>query len=92
MLRVSDDVPTASTGPAAGRATTSCALALRPLREKRTVTLLYIPTIAAITTLWMTMHNFDTHGVAQDQRCYLVSCAVNYYPQVDERQLARARM
>lgn len=53
------------------------------------MTLLYIPTIAAITTLWMTMHNFDTHGVAQDQRCYLVSCAVNYYPQVDERQLAR---
>lgn len=89
MLRVSDDLPTASTGPAAGRATRSCPLALR---EKRTVTLLYIPTIAAIATLWMTMHNYDTHGVVQQERCYLVSCAVNYYPLVDERQLARAHM
>ena len=86
MPRVPDDLPTSSTGPSAGHATRSCPLALR---EKRTITLLYIPTIAAIATLWMTMHEYHIHGVVQEQRCYLVSCAVNYYPQVDERQLAR---
>ena len=58
------------------------------LTEKRTITLIYIPAVTAVTTLLMTLYGYEMHGVDPADRQYLVSCAVNYYPLIDEQLLA----
>lgn len=71
--------------PATAAAGRCCVAALT---EKRTITLIYIPAVTAVTTLLMTLYGYEMHGVDPADRQYLVSCAVNYYPLIDEQLLA----
>ena len=53
------------------------------ITEKRTVRLLLIPALTMCTTMAMSVINYEAYGVAPDQMCFAVSCALNYYPAVD---------